>query len=253
LLRLVRGLLPVPRVLDAQVDQVGGDPTYLLTERLPGINLQDFLTTADDRQRESVGVQLGELLVRLSGMPFLSFGEFHGSELRIESFGSGGLAQWLNHHVESFGLSREQVDSLRKVIDRAEDLADSGVDRFCLVHSDFNPKNLLVDPDTARITGLIDWEFAHAGTPYADLGNLLRFGTDPGGRWRPGAPGCAARAGSRILSVALWACATSDGVGSCSQQSVGDSVLSELSSGLVRSNGPCAPARHHQPTEQPTT
>jgi aminoglycoside phosphotransferase (APT) family kinase protein len=179
LLRLVRGLLPVPRVLDAQVDQVGGDPTYLLTERLPGINLQDFLTTADDRQRESVGVQLGELLVRLSGMPFLSFGEFHGSELRIESFGSGGLAQWLNHHVESFGLSREQVDSLRKVIDRAEDLADSGVDRFCLVHSDFNPKNLLVDPDTARITGLIDWEFAHAGTPYADLGNLLRFGTDP--------------------------------------------------------------------------
>ncbi|ONI69518.1 aminoglycoside phosphotransferase [Kribbella sp. ALI-6-A] len=179
LLRLVRGLLPVPRVLDAQVDQVGGDPTYVLTERLPGINLQAFLETADDRRRESVGAQLGELLVRLSGMPFLSFGEFHGSELRIESFGAGGLAQWLNHHVESFGLTREQVDRLREVIDRAEDLADSGVDRFCLVHSDFNAKNLLVDPETARITGLIDWEFAHAGSPYADLGNLLRFGADP--------------------------------------------------------------------------
>jgi aminoglycoside phosphotransferase (APT) family kinase protein len=52
------------------------------------------------------------------------------------------------------------------------------VDRVCLVHSDFNPKNLLVDPETARITGLIDWEFAHAGSPYADLGNLLRFSED---------------------------------------------------------------------------
>jgi aminoglycoside phosphotransferase (APT) family kinase protein len=49
----------------------------------------------------------------------------------------------------------------------------------CLVHSDFNPKNLLVDPATARITGLIDWEFAHAGSPYTDLGNLFRFCADP--------------------------------------------------------------------------
>jgi aminoglycoside phosphotransferase (APT) family kinase protein len=65
------------------------------------------------------------------------------------------------------------------VLDRAEDLAESGVDRICLVHSDFNPKNLLVDPATAQITGLIDWEFAHAGSPYTDLGNLLRFCDDP--------------------------------------------------------------------------
>jgi aminoglycoside phosphotransferase (APT) family kinase protein len=47
------------------------------------------------------------------------------------------------------------------------------------VHSDFNPKNLLVDPASARITGLIDWEFAHAGSPYTDLGNLFRFCSDP--------------------------------------------------------------------------
>ncbi|ADB32168.1 aminoglycoside phosphotransferase [Kribbella flavida DSM 17836] len=179
LLRLVRGLLPVPRVLDVQVDEVGGDPTYLLTERLPGINLQTFLETATEAQRESVGGQLGELLVRLSGMPFLTFGQFRGSDLAIESFGSGGLTQWVDHHLGALNLNEEQSDSLRTVIDRAEDLSDTGVQRICLVHSDFNAKNLLVDPETARITGLVDWEFAHAGSPYADLGNLLRFGTDP--------------------------------------------------------------------------
>ena len=47
------------------------------------------------------------------------------------------------------------------------------------MHSDLNPKNLLLDPDTLAVTGLLDWEFAHAGHPFTDLGNLLRFERDP--------------------------------------------------------------------------
>ena len=30
------------------------------------------------------------------------------------------------------------------------------------------------------MTGLLDWEFAHSGSPYTDLGNLLRFERDAG-------------------------------------------------------------------------
>ena len=47
------------------------------------------------------------------------------------------------------------------------------------MHSDLNPKNLLLDPDTLALTGVLDWEFAHAGHPFTDLGNLLRFDRDP--------------------------------------------------------------------------
>ena len=53
------------------------------------------------------------------------------------------------------------------------------VPRACLVHSDLNPKNLLLDPDTLALTGVLDWEFAHAGHPFTDLGNLLRFDRAP--------------------------------------------------------------------------
>jgi len=181
LMRLVRGLLPVPRVLDAKPEVSNEGPPYVLTERLPGINLETYLETAGQAQRQRVGEQLGELLVRLSGMPFLTFGEFVGRELAISPFGDegGGLEQWFDQHVEAMGLTRDQVDRMHGVIDRAEDLAATGVDRICLAHSDFNPKNLLVDPETAEITGLIDWEFAFAGSPYTDLGNLLRFCDDP--------------------------------------------------------------------------
>ena len=47
------------------------------------------------------------------------------------------------------------------------------------MHSDLNPKNLLLDPDTLAITGVLDWEFAHAGHPFTDLGNVLRFDREP--------------------------------------------------------------------------
>ncbi len=177
LLQLVRGLLPVPRVLDAKREGSAEDPPYLLTERLPGVNLQTYLEAAGEDERRTVGEQLGELLVRLSGMPFLTFGMFRDGDLAIEPFGLGDLEQYVADL--DLGLSPEQSEKFAGVIVEAEDVLAEGVDRVCLVHSDFNPKNLLVDPATARITGLIDWEFAHAGSPYTDLGNLFRFCEDP--------------------------------------------------------------------------
>lgn len=177
LLRLVHGLLPVPRILDAKREGSPEDPPYLLTERLPGVNLQVYLDTAGEDERRTVGEQLGELLVRLSGMPFLTFGMFRDGDLVIEPFGMGDLEQYVAGL--DLGLSSEQAERFADVLAEAEDVLADGIDRVCLVHSDFNPKNLLVDPATARITGLIDWEFAHAGSPYTDLGNLFRFCSDP--------------------------------------------------------------------------
>jgi aminoglycoside phosphotransferase (APT) family kinase protein len=72
----------------------------------------------------------------------------------------------------------EEYDALLDVADHAQGLLD-GIRRTCLVHSDLNPKNVLVDPDTLEVTGLLDWEYAHAGLPGTDLGNLLRFDRRP--------------------------------------------------------------------------
>jgi hypothetical protein len=38
-----------------------------------------------------------------------------------------------------------------------------------LVHGDFGPQNLLLDPSTVEPTALLDWEFAHIGDPVEDV------------------------------------------------------------------------------------
>jgi tRNA A-37 threonylcarbamoyl transferase component Bud32 len=38
-----------------------------------------------------------------------------------------------------------------------------------LVHGDFGPHNVLLDPATYEVTAVVDWEFAHLGDPVEDL------------------------------------------------------------------------------------
>lgn len=38
-----------------------------------------------------------------------------------------------------------------------------------LVHGDFGPQNVLLDPATLEITAVLDWEWAHLGDPVDDL------------------------------------------------------------------------------------
>ncbi len=38
-----------------------------------------------------------------------------------------------------------------------------------LVHGDYGPNNVLLDPATLEITAVLDWEWAHAGKPVEDL------------------------------------------------------------------------------------
>ncbi len=46
-----------------------------------------------------------------------------------------------------------------------------------LVHSDFNPKNLLATP-TGKVAAVLDWEFAMVNDPLIDFGNFFRFAGD---------------------------------------------------------------------------
>jgi aminoglycoside phosphotransferase (APT) family kinase protein len=181
LLRLVRGLLPVPEVLEIRrADEATGMPALLVTSFLPGERLELLLPRLGEHERATLGRSLGGILADLGGMPMLSAGPFVDGRLGIGSFKPDldGLPEAVELAEPQLGWwSPDELAGLREVAVDAQALLDT-VGRRVLVHSDFNAKNLLVDPESLELTGLLDWEYAHAGHPFTDLGNLLRFERD---------------------------------------------------------------------------
>jgi len=51
--------------------------------------------------------------------------------------------------------------------------APATVERTVLLQGDTGPANFLYDPKTAKVTVVVDWEWAHYGDPLEDLGNIL--------------------------------------------------------------------------------
>lgn len=181
LLRLVRGLVPVPRVREVRgPDETTGMPGLLVTELLPGVRGDLLLPGLDDAGLAALGERLGAIAGTLAGMPQLTAGLFVDADLRVDPFAADmDLVAWVERHAARLeGWSVDELAGLREVAEAAQDRLDT-VARVCLVHSDLNPKNVLVDPDTLEVMGVVDWEFAHAGHPYTDLGNLLRFERHP--------------------------------------------------------------------------
>lgn len=185
LLRLVRGLVPVAEVLEVRrADPAAGLPALLVTSFVSGARADELLPTLGRADLIRVGTRLGSLLADLAGMPMLRSGPFVDGDLTIGSFSPDGaeavdgLPEFVELHLDRLpGLVGAERAGLRAVAADAQALLDT-VSRACLVHSDLNPKNLLLDPETLEVTALLDWEYAHAGHPYTDLGNLVRFDRD---------------------------------------------------------------------------
>jgi aminoglycoside phosphotransferase (APT) family kinase protein len=215
LLELVRGLVPVPQVLDLRTPEMADGHAYLLTELLPGERLETVLPTADDALRRRLARSVADVLARLSGIPFRRAGELDGPDLQVPPWPphADGLTHWVRRHLTDTPLARwdtAEQEALVRVADHADGLLPDNR-RWCLAHSDFNAKNLLVDPASGDVTGLLDWEFAHAGTPYTDLGNLLRLERDPAfvqpllQRFVERAPGMPDDVLDRARAADLWA------------------------------------------------
>ncbi len=177
------GLLPVPQVLEVRPGDPAADlPALLVTSYLPGVLLADLKPTLDDAGLTRVGQALGTLLGRLAHVALPRAGLFHDPYLGIDPMPEvmRDLTVWTERAVPDLtGWDEADLVALRSLAADAQALLDEAALRTCLVHSDLNPKNVLVDPGTLDVTALVDWEFAHAGSPWSDLGNLLRFDRDP--------------------------------------------------------------------------
>lgn len=87
-------------------------------------------------------------------------------------FGDGYFATMLSNTDVVRWLGDERVQTLSKILSNEKSRLEEINSRPSVTHGDFNPTNVLVH--NGAVSAVLDWEYAHAGTPYMDIGNLLR-------------------------------------------------------------------------------
>jgi aminoglycoside phosphotransferase (APT) family kinase protein len=80
----------------------------------------------------------------------------HGQELIDEGQGSSVLRLVGNQLARLQVLDPSMVPGLKGEGD-------------VIVHGDFGPQNILCDFDLVHVSGVLDWELAHIGSPIEDL------------------------------------------------------------------------------------
>jgi len=186
-LKRLRGVAPVPPLIAADPDGLAAGQPVLLTEFVPGRPLAAAL--AAPGEHAGLGRATGRALAAIGTVTFASSGFFIDGTLEPSAEGlTGGLAEFVDTCLSAPGpgagpalavLSPAEVDGLRALAAADEPFAARAGGASQLVHSDFNPKNLLVAED-GSVSAVLDWEFAFSGSPLHDVGNMLRFERPPG-------------------------------------------------------------------------
>jgi aminoglycoside phosphotransferase (APT) family kinase protein len=179
LLRLVRDRVPVPEVLHAGIDEPT-DHHFMVLTWVDGISLNDLIragATAD----VLAGVRsAGRALAALRHFHFPRAGFLDASLNVAEPFPPGprsfiGLVAQLLDGGAAQHLGPRLAASVRTFVAESAGLLAAVQHEAVLVHSDFNPPNVLVRTNGATtVSAVLDWEFAHAGASLADIGNMLR-------------------------------------------------------------------------------
>lgn len=181
---VARKHVPVPQVLDVLPGGPDTRPAMVL-EHVAGTPLSTVL----DRNEHSpaayraLGAEVGRTAARIAAVTFERPGFFADDRLTIPP-----ERPWSRQLPEVAATCMARTDRLDDATRRAwAELCAAHAsalttidDHARLVHSDLNPKNILVARTGSdwRVTAVLDWEFSYSGCPYADAGNMARFGDD---------------------------------------------------------------------------
>ena len=154
--------VPVPRFTAA-------DDGCLAYARLPGSPLLDLPAAQRSSRAAAVGAALGGLLTALSALPVELMAEVAGVD-------DSPPGEWLDECRDllpqlTSAIPGRHLPTVRAFLDA--DPPDPA-DRLVFTHDDLGIEHVLADPDTGRVTGVLDWGNAAVADPARDLGLVLR-------------------------------------------------------------------------------
>ena len=161
-------VLPTPSVLRCETRPTTISRPFLLTESLPGARLADMLPHVSPYLRSTIDRQIGLFHHHVSLKQAPSFGHplavanGTGSSSWREAFMT--ILESLLQDAEDMMLSlpyahiRQHISRLLPALD---DVTES---RLCMVELGL-PERVVIEPETGRVTGLVDWSWGVWGDP----------------------------------------------------------------------------------------
>ncbi|WP_026606122.1 phosphotransferase family protein [Methylocapsa acidiphila] len=175
--------VPTARFLHFSPSNPMNGAPYAILEWVEGARLASAARGLDEKSQVALGLRLGATLAAIHAIRFDLAGRLD-AELRICApldFGGEAVRAFaracFDSGILSARLGPEDACALVAFLEREADRLGGWLAEPRLIHGDFNASNILVRRDAGvgwTVAAALDWEFAFAGTPAFDFGNLLR-------------------------------------------------------------------------------
>jgi aminoglycoside phosphotransferase (APT) family kinase protein len=180
--RLLAGRVPVPAILHAADTNPVTRGPYAVVEWVEGLHLGRIAPNLEHEARAALARDIGGVLAAIHEVTFPAAG-FLDAALRVAQpidVGRAGLEGFLRLClIDGRGgvrLGAELTAETLAFAAREGGRLEAWATPPRLTHADFNGSNVLVRETGKgwRVAAVLDWEFAFAGAPSFDFGNLLR-------------------------------------------------------------------------------
>lgn len=183
LMRMVAETVAVPEVVYAEPAGWDDLPPFAVLRWIEGVTFRDLKRGGNMEAIAQAAYAVGETLAAIGRFRFPRPGWIGSGPAVTEPLveGADPLPRFVHLCLES-EILRDRVPV--EVRARTHDLMWSAAARLAaeegdpsLVHGDFNRRNVVVRRQSGRwqVAAVLDWEFAVAGSPLADLGNFLCY------------------------------------------------------------------------------
>jgi fructokinase len=183
LLRLLGDIVPVPEVLLVSASGDCGVGPFIVMRYVEGINFRQLRRTRDQEAIAQAAHSIGETLAALGRYKFDRRGTLGAGTAIMDDHlnGTNAIPEFIDSCLASPTLCSRLDDCVRARVHelawgRARELARLQ-DETCLVHGDFNNRNIIVRREQGRwqVAAVVDWEFAVSGSPMFDIASFLQY------------------------------------------------------------------------------
>lgn len=180
--RLISKTVPVAEYQHVDESCIPFNVPFAILEWKEGILLSELLRTGNWTARSSSAESVGGTLAEIHKYKFPEYG-FLNERLEVKTPMKMDREQFLSlirHFLDSNcgALLGEKISNDLWNVCKLQgyNLSEENGEP-CLVHSDFNGLNILIDnsKDGAFVSAVLDWEFTFSGSIYTDFGNVLRY------------------------------------------------------------------------------